>query len=333
VRANPVANLPGDYDPDGETFAMVAGDDELWVIESNSGQLLRITPDGAISRVADLSEGHPVPTGLAVAPDGGVYVGFLTPAPYVEASSKVVKIAEDGTVSDVWTGLTMITAVAVGPDGTLYALEMATGNTSAAPFISPGTGKVVRQTGPDSFFDVAIGFDVPIAMAFGPDGGLYVGFPAFGADGAIGGVVRLDVSQGQTLTMTDAFVAASPCPGAGPVATPLATPDAGTPVAPPSVTPSGTPDEGDGGKADTGASAVEIKNFAFTPPSLTVPVGTTVTWTNNDTAAHTVTAAGGAFDSGNLSPGQSFSFTFDQAGSFAYACNYHPNMQGTVVVQ
>jgi plastocyanin/sugar lactone lactonase YvrE len=332
VRANPVAHLPGDYDPDGETFAMVAGDDELWVIESNSGQLLRITPDGTIARVVDLSDGHPVPTGIAVAPDGGLYVGFLTPAPFPDGASKVIKIGEDGSVSDVWTGLTAVTAIAVGPDGTLYALEMATGNTTTAPFIAPSTGKVVRQTGPDSKFDVAVGFDFPIAMAVGPDGGLYVGFPAFGVDGAIGGIVRIDLAQGETLRMTEAIIADSPCPGAGPVATPAAT-AAVTPAASPSVTPdpAGTPDSGGGRSA--GAVAIEIKNFAFNQSSVTVPVGTTVTWTNHDTASHTVTAAGGAFDSGNLSPGQSYSFTLEQTGSFAYACNYHPNMQGTVVVQ
>jgi plastocyanin len=59
-----------------------------------------------------------------------------------------------------------------------------------------------------------------------------------------------------------------------------------------------------------------------------------VTWTNNDTAAHTITADDGSFDSGNLNPGDTFTHTFaTAAGTVAYHCNYHPNMVATIVVQ
>lgn len=78
--------------------------------------------------------------------------------------------------------------------------------------------------------------------------------------------------------------------------------------------------------------AVNIANFAFTPPSLTVPAGTTVTWTNNDTTTHTVTADNKSFDSGALNPGKTFTFTFTQAGTFTYKCTIHPMMTGTIVV-
>jgi plastocyanin len=81
-----------------------------------------------------------------------------------------------------------------------------------------------------------------------------------------------------------------------------------------------------------GGSAVSIVDFAFEPASLEVPVGTTVTWTNAGAAPHTVTADDGAFDSGELAPGASFSQTFDTAGSFAYHCEIHPDMTGTIVV-
>lgn len=322
IRANPVAEVPGDQNPDGEPFAMIAGDDELWVVESNHGQLLHITPDGVINRVADLSADHLVPTGLALAPDGGLYVGFLTPTPYVDGAAKVVKITPDGAVSDAWTGLTAVTALAVATGGTLYALEMGTGNTQTTPFVASGTGKVVRQAGPAEAVAVAVGLDLPVAMAFGPDGGLYVGFPAFGPGGARGAIVRLDLDQGQTMTMSDELLAGSTCPGA--VATPVPSP-AASPVA------SGTPAAS--GDAASGAPAVAIANFAFDPPTLQVAAGTTVTWTNNDSSPHTVTADDGSFDSGNLDPGQSFTFTFDQGGTFAYHCSYHPNMQASIVVQ
>src|SRR5215217_7781534 len=77
---------------------------------------------------------------------------------------------------------------------------------------------------------------------------------------------------------------------------------------------------------------VSIKNFAFNPPNTTVSAGTTVTWVNNDQTAHTVTANDGAFDSGTLQPGQSYSFAFDKAGTYAYHCNIHPDMTATVTV-
>ena len=82
-----------------------------------------------------------------------------------------------------------------------------------------------------------------------------------------------------------------------------------------------------------GANAVSIANFAFSPASITVKVGDSVTWTNNDSTTHTVTADDNSFSSGDLAPGATFSFTFSKAGTFAYHCSIHPSMTGTVVVQ
>lgn len=80
------------------------------------------------------------------------------------------------------------------------------------------------------------------------------------------------------------------------------------------------------------ANTVSIKNFAFAPETITVKVGTTVTWTNNDQDAHTVTAMDHTFASQPLSPGDSFHFTFTKTGSYAYLCTIHPFMTATVVV-
>jgi plastocyanin len=93
----------------------------------------------------------------------------------------------------------------------------------------------------------------------------------------------------------------------------------------------GTPDEA---AAATAAGAVEMKDFAYNPDTIEVKVGDSVTWTNNDSTAHTVTQdpSGSGFQSGKIDPGGTFEFTFDTAGEFEYFCEFHPNMHGTVVV-
>jgi plastocyanin len=78
--------------------------------------------------------------------------------------------------------------------------------------------------------------------------------------------------------------------------------------------------------------AVQIIDFAFEPVTLEVPAGTTVVWTNAGSAPHTVTSDTGAFDSGRLDPGGTFSMTFDTPGTYNYHCEFHPGMQATIVV-
>ena len=77
-----------------------------------------------------------------------------------------------------------------------------------------------------------------------------------------------------------------------------------------------------------------IKNFAFAPAALTVKAGTTVTWTNQDADAHTVTSkdGGGPLASAALNTGQTYSYTFAKPGTYAYLCTIHPFMTATVTV-
>lgn len=81
-------------------------------------------------------------------------------------------------------------------------------------------------------------------------------------------------------------------------------------------------------------NSVKIENMAFTPVSITVKKGTTVTWTNNDTVSHTVTETDGENgpDSKSLAKGDSYTFTFNEVGSFKYKCSIHPSMTGRVTV-
>lgn len=80
------------------------------------------------------------------------------------------------------------------------------------------------------------------------------------------------------------------------------------------------------------AASVSITNFSFTPAHLSVKVNTTVTWTNHDAMAHTVTGTTGGPSSGTIANGQSYSYTFTTPGTYDYACSFHPNMKGTVTV-
>ena len=77
---------------------------------------------------------------------------------------------------------------------------------------------------------------------------------------------------------------------------------------------------------------VKIDNFSFGPVELTVPVGTTVTWTNRDDIPHTVVSTDKVFKSKVLDTDEKFSFIFSTAGTFPYFCSIHPKMAGKVVV-
>ncbi len=78
---------------------------------------------------------------------------------------------------------------------------------------------------------------------------------------------------------------------------------------------------------------VKIDNFSFGPATLTVAVGTSVTWTNRDDIPHTVVSTDGAFKSKVLDTDEKFSFTFSKAGTYPYFCSIHPKMTGKVIVQ
>jgi plastocyanin len=87
------------------------------------------------------------------------------------------------------------------------------------------------------------------------------------------------------------------------------------------------------GPALAADQTVTIAGFAFDPSTVRVRVGDTVTWSNEDSTAHTAIARDLSFDTGDIAAGQSASVTFDTAGTFEYMCGIHPTMSGTVVVR
>jgi sugar lactone lactonase YvrE len=203
MRANPTSFLPPDYGQDGSLFDLEAEDGLLWVSEAVGGRVLTVSTDGEIALVADLSQDHQVPTGLALDGNGGAFIGHETTAPYPEGSAPVFHVAADGTVTDAWTGLTATTDVVMGPDGMLYAAMMGTNNLEEPPFLRPHSGQIVRQTGPDSMEVPVTDIDYPVGLGFGPDGALYLTTPAFGegAGEGLGSLLRIDLTTGTPISL------------------------------------------------------------------------------------------------------------------------------------
>ncbi len=220
-KAHPVAKPEAhDFEPDGTWYSMVNVGGALYAVEPNHGEIDKVTTDGQISRVVDISasQGHIVPTAVAYH-DGNFYVGNLGTFP-ITGASKILKITPSGQVSVVATGLSAVLGVAFDNQGRLYALEMSTAPNQGPV---PGTGMVVRMTASGSWETVASGLFFPTGMTFGPDGMLYVSNMGFGPP--MGQIVRVNVNASPT-----AAPAAPPTPPAVPAAAP---PAASAPSAPP----------------------------------------------------------------------------------------------------
>lgn len=191
-QAHPVAHPePGDFEPDGTWYSMTAVRGALYAVEPNHGELDKITPDGHISRIADISasQGHIVPT--AIARHGVFYVGNLNTFPIQTGSSKILKITPSGEIETVVWDLTTVLGVAFDNRARMYVLEMTVG----APFPTPGAGQIVRITGFGKKEVIADGLVLPTGITYGPDGALYVsakglGFPASLPEGP-GEVLRI----------------------------------------------------------------------------------------------------------------------------------------------
>src|SRR5215471_13182038 len=85
--------------------------------------------------------------------------------------------------------------------------------------------------------------------------------------------------------------------------------------------------------SNNSANTVTMAGMAFSPGTITVSAGTTITWKNTDNMAHTVTADDNSFDSGNIAAGSNYSRTFTVAGTYNYHCTIHAGMNGKVIVQ
>ncbi len=162
-------------------------DGMLWLADAAGNTLFRIDPaSGDIELIAvfealpgpipnpardNAMEIEPVPTGVAFGADGGIYVSLLPGVPFLPGSAKVVRVTEDGAVSDYATDLTMLTDLQAGPDGNLYAVSMGV-FTEQGP--TPNSGSVIRIGEGETSETVLTGLSFPTSLAFAANGDAYV---------------------------------------------------------------------------------------------------------------------------------------------------------------
>jgi hypothetical protein len=197
LKSHPVANPdPGDFEPDGTWYSMVAVRGDLYAVEPNHGEIDRINPStGAIRRVIDISasQGHIVPTALAC--KGNVFFGNLGTFPVTPGSQSLFKVTPRGQIKTQATGLTTVLGLVPGPHHRLYALESMT----APGFPGPGevgTGQVVRIDPSGTQTVIATGLSFPTAITLGPDGALYVSNRGFGGPApGLGQILRITIPR------------------------------------------------------------------------------------------------------------------------------------------
>jgi hypothetical protein len=189
-----------DFEPDGTWYSMLAVDNKLFAVEPNHGEVDRISPNGQIHRIVDVSatQGHIVPTALAhdegrfEHDDGTFALGNLGVFPSPTGNAVLFQFPMSGKLRLVKIDFSKVLGVTFDSAHRIYVLE--TSNSDAAGGLPvPGTGDVVRINSDGTVEPIDSGLTFPTAMTFGPDGKLYVSNFGFGFPPGQGEVVRITV--------------------------------------------------------------------------------------------------------------------------------------------
>ena len=217
LKANPVAHPDvEDFEPDGTWYSMVVRSGAFYAAEPNSQQIDKITLDGTITRVVDLSTMFLPPAGwkgpTTLANHGSLYFGTLGTFPVQPGTEAVYKLTTGGEVKQVAVGLTAVLGIAFDEQGRLYVLE--TDTTAGEPGPSAlGKGEVLRINHDGTNMTIATGLNFPTAMTFGPDGRLYVSNNGYGFPPGLGQVVVINPGgengQGQNSELANGMDSAS----------------------------------------------------------------------------------------------------------------------------
>ncbi len=329
LQDNPPAVAPAAGFPNpGNPVAMASGDGALWIADELNGVITKVVPGQDETLVADLSAQGFAPSDLALGADGSIYAVSMSSA---QGGSSVVNVASDGTAQTVWSGLTMASGIAIANDGALYATELAAGVSDDAPNGTPGSGRLVRQSG-DGLDVVADGLDYPAGLGTGPDGAVYFVTGAVGSSAGTGTMVRYapdgssaDVAPAscapiaETLGGSDDLPVAAQTAAETPQATQTPAPEE-TPTAVPTPSPTvpWTPDSA----APTG-EVVEIglSEYAIDMPTTLSAGPVTFLITNYGSLTHSFAIEGPGIDeqlTHELEPGETGAFTVDlQPGTYS----------------
>jgi sugar lactone lactonase YvrE len=193
LGAYEAANNPAGGPLDSSPWHLAVVPGGVLVSEAGGNTVLRVANDGTISTLASFASRaiggpfptEPVPTGIAVGPDGAVYVGELTGFPFIPGAARIYRIAPGGTPTIHATGFTMITDLAFGADGSLYALEY-----DSNGLHNPGSAGALWKVAGDGSRSLVFndGLVNATGLAIGPDG-FYVS--NFGASSGQGEVVLI----------------------------------------------------------------------------------------------------------------------------------------------
>jgi hypothetical protein len=160
---------------------------DLYAVEPNHGELVKVTKNGNISRVVDVSatQGHIVPTALAY--HGNFYIGNLNTFPVNPGSSGIFKVTPSGQIKKDEGGLTTVLGITFDNKDRMYVLEMTTAAGNPTPF----TGKVIRILPSGEQEEIVTGLFFPTGMTFGPDGSLYISNMGFGLPPGAGEILKV----------------------------------------------------------------------------------------------------------------------------------------------
>lgn len=196
ISAYEALNNPAGGPLDSNPWHLAAIPGATLVTDAGGNDLLRVGNDGIISTVATFASRavggpgltEPVPTGIAVGPDGAYYVGELTGFPFVPGAARIYRIVPGGEPTIYATGFTMLTDLAFSADGSLYALEFDTNG-----LLSPGDGGALWKLAADGTRSLVTDMLVnPTGLAIGSDGSIYVS--NFGHSSGEGQVVRISAA-------------------------------------------------------------------------------------------------------------------------------------------
>ncbi len=300
---DPVAidsNLYGAAFADGILYVADAGGNTVYGVTVATGEFQPFAVTGGIEAAFLPPSGNPlragareidsVPSGVAIGPDGKIYVGFVTGGPFPAGLAPVYAYAPDGTRSVFATGLTMIGGLAFSSDGTLYATIIST------DFLKQAPGMLVRVGADGNHKVIVDNLIVPAGLAFDADDNLYLankstGFPGGGELLKYAGVTKV---AGSPLVIRGS----SSAPSASPAASPAA--------------------------QAAELVAIEMMDVKFNTTEISIPAGTDVTFTfeNKGALQHDFTIDSPPLSSGTLASGETATLKVNvPAGAYTYYCS------------